>query len=93
MLPVTITGFGFSDLGARSLDIEIGTTWNYLDNLTIMRGRHTWKMGAEIRRIWLNNTGEGVPNATLATSHRSCPNTCPPALRGIPHCYAGAPQR
>jgi hypothetical protein len=65
VLPVTITGFGFSDLGARSLDIEIGTTWNYVDNLTIMRGRHTRKMGAEIRRIWLNNTGEGVANATL----------------------------
>ena len=65
VLPVTITGFGFSDLGARSLDLEIGTTWNYVDNLTILRGRHTWKMGAEIRRIWLNNTGEGVANATL----------------------------
>jgi hypothetical protein len=65
VLPVTITGLGFSDLGARSLDIEIGTTWNYLDNLTISRGRHTWKMGAEIRRVWLNNTGEGVANATI----------------------------
>ena len=65
ILPVTITVPGFDDLGARSLDIEIGTSWNYLDNLTIMRGRHTWKFGFEARRIWLNNTGEGVANSTI----------------------------
>ena len=45
--------------------MEIGTSWNYLDNLTIMRGRHTWKMGVEIRRIWLNNTGEALPLTTV----------------------------
>lgn len=30
-----------------------------------MRGRHTWKMGVEIRRIWLNNTGEALPLTTI----------------------------
>ena len=63
--PVGITGLGFSDLVPSALDIEIGTTWNYLDNLTITRGRHTWKVGAEIRRIWLNNSGEALPVTTL----------------------------
>src|SRR5206468_3784418 len=52
--PVAITGFGFTDLPASALDIEIGTSWNYLDNLNIVRGRHNWKMGVEVRRIWLN---------------------------------------
>jgi len=63
-LPIpTITGMGFSDLGptGNALDIEIGTTWNYLDNLSIMRGRHTWKMGVEIRRMWLNNSAHARP--------------------------------
>src|SRR5205807_1559383 len=63
--PTAITGLGFTDLPASALDIEIGTTWNYLDNLTIMRGRHTWKMGVEIRRVWLNNSGEALPVTTL----------------------------
>src|SRR5207253_10884752 len=58
--PVTITGLGFTDLNASALHIEIGTSWNYLDNLTILRGRHTWKMGVEVRRIWLNNSGEAL---------------------------------
>jgi Carboxypeptidase regulatory-like domain/TonB dependent receptor-like, beta-barrel len=63
--PLGITGLGFSDLIPSALDIEIGTTWNYLDNLTITRGRHTWKMGFEIRRVWLNNSGEALPVTTL----------------------------
>ena len=45
----------------NALDIEVGTTWNYLDNLSIMRGRHTWKFGVEIRRIWLNNSAHARP--------------------------------
>jgi hypothetical protein len=63
--PVVITGLGFDDLSANTLDIEIGTSWNYVDNLSIMRGRHTWKMGVEIRRIWLNNTSIALPVTTL----------------------------
>jgi hypothetical protein len=63
----SITGLGFSDLGpgGNSLDIEIGTSWNYVDNLSIMRGRHTWKMGVEIRRIWLNNSAHARPVTIL----------------------------
>jgi hypothetical protein len=63
--PLGVTGLGFSDLSPSALDIEIGTTWNYLDNFTIIRGRHTFKTGVEIRRIWLNNSGEALPVGTL----------------------------
>jgi hypothetical protein len=59
----SITGMGFSDLGptGNALDVEVGTSWNYLDNLSITRGRHTWKLGVEIRRIWLNNSAHARP--------------------------------
>jgi hypothetical protein len=59
----SITGMGFSDLGStgNALDTEIGTSWNYLDNISITRGRHTWKFGVEIRRIWLNNSAHARP--------------------------------
>jgi Carboxypeptidase regulatory-like domain/TonB dependent receptor len=59
----SITGLGFTTLGptGNALDVEIGTSWNYLDNLSIMRGRHTWKFGVEIRRIWLNNSAHARP--------------------------------
>jgi hypothetical protein len=68
--PVTVTGtnlstgLSFDQLTGNTLDIEIGTTWNYVDNLTIMRGRHTWKLGAEVRRIWLNNSSTALPVTT-----------------------------
>jgi carboxypeptidase family protein/TonB-dependent receptor-like protein len=44
----------FEGLNNNSTDHEVGTTFGYIDNLTIQRGRHTLKMGGEVRRIWLN---------------------------------------
>jgi hypothetical protein len=35
-------------------DHEVGTTYGVIDNLTWVRGRHTFKTGMEIRRIRLN---------------------------------------
>jgi len=52
----------FEGLNNNSTDHEVGTTFGYIDNLTIQHGRHTFKLGGEVRRIWLNqgqtkNTG------------------------------------
>lgn len=44
----------FEGLNNNSTDNEVGTTFGYIDNLTILHGRHTFKLGGEIRRIWLN---------------------------------------
>ncbi|HYK92029.1 MAG TPA: TonB-dependent receptor, partial [Acidobacteriota bacterium] len=55
----------FDDLIPNALDLEIGTTFNYVDNLTVNRGRHSFKMGAEIRRIQLNNSGNAIDTATI----------------------------
>jgi hypothetical protein len=44
----------FESLNNNSTDHEVGTTFGYMDNLTIQHGRHTLKLGGEIRRIRLN---------------------------------------
>src|SRR5215469_14784115 len=44
----------FEGLNNNSTDHEVGTTFGYIDNLTVEHGRHTFKMGGEIRRIRLN---------------------------------------
>ena len=44
----------FEGLNNNSTDHEVGTTFGYIDNLTIEHGRHTFKMGGEYRRIRLN---------------------------------------
>jgi len=53
-------GSGFTYVGALgSTNIGVqqdfaNTTWQYTDNLTITRGRHMMKMGAQLLREWIN---------------------------------------
>ena len=44
----------FVGLNDNTADIEIGTTFGMVDNLTWIRSRHTFKMGMEYRRVRLN---------------------------------------
>jgi hypothetical protein len=44
----------FVGLNDNNADIEIGTTYGVVDNLTWVHGRHTFKTGMEIRRVRLN---------------------------------------
>jgi hypothetical protein len=48
------TNSNFTSINNNSADIEVGTTFGFIDNLTWTRGRHTFKTGMEIRRIRLN---------------------------------------
>jgi hypothetical protein len=68
--PVAVSVPGFDGVSDTSLDTEVGNTFSYIDNLTMVRGRHTLKFGAEIRRIQLNNSGNTLTTSsvTYATS-------------------------
>jgi hypothetical protein len=61
-----VNGLGFDSLSSTSLDTEVGTTFNYLNNLTTVRGRHTLKAGVEIRRIRLNNSGNTLTTQSVS---------------------------
>jgi len=54
----------FVALNNNTADIEVGTTYGVVDNLTWMHGRHAFKMGMEIRRVRLNQgqTDDNVLN-------------------------------
>jgi hypothetical protein len=62
----SVGGLGFNGLSSTSLDTEVGTTFNYLNNLTMVRGRHTLKTGVEIRRIRLNNSGNTLTTQSIS---------------------------
>jgi hypothetical protein len=47
------------------LDTEVGTTLDVYDDLSIVRGRHTIKMGIGVERHRLNNSDESVANGDL----------------------------
>jgi Carboxypeptidase regulatory-like domain/TonB dependent receptor-like, beta-barrel len=67
IFPVTVSvgGSDYDDLPGSFLDLEIGTTFSWIDSLTHTSGRHTWKMGGEIRRIRLNNSGNAIDTTTV----------------------------
>ena len=63
--PINVSTSGFDPLNANSVDVEIGTTFSYIDNVTKILGRHTLKAGVEIRRIRLNNAGNSIQTSSI----------------------------
>jgi len=55
VLPYAVnTNSNFTSINNNSADVEVGTTFGFIDNLTWTRGSHTFKTGMEIRRVRLN---------------------------------------
>jgi hypothetical protein len=63
--PINVTTADYSSLSANTLDEEIGTTFSYIDNVTKITGRHTFKFGIDIRRIRLNNSGNAIRSSSI----------------------------
>ena len=63
-LPFAVNTDNFVALNDNTADIEIGTTYGVVDNLTWTHGKHDFKMGMEIRRVRLNQgqTADNVLN-------------------------------
>ena len=53
-LPFAVNTNTFVGLNDNTADIEVGTTYGVVDNLTWTHGRHAFKAGMEIRRVRLN---------------------------------------
>jgi hypothetical protein len=54
ILTYAVSTPNFVGLNDNTADIEIGSTFGVVDNLTWVRGRHAFKMGMEYRRVRLN---------------------------------------
>lgn len=54
VFPFEVDSDNFEALNNSATDNEVGTTFGYIDNLSITHGRHTFKTGIEVRRIRLN---------------------------------------
>ena len=63
---VSVSSASFDSLSGNSLDTEVGTTFSWIDNLTLVRGRHTLKFGVNIMRVRLNNSGNTLTTSSLA---------------------------
>jgi len=59
-------GWGFGNLGSQFNDFYVGNTFIYNDDLSIVKGRNTYKIGAEFRAMQFNNHGDtGVYSVTF----------------------------
>jgi hypothetical protein len=65
-IAISVSSASFSGLTNTSLDTEVGTTYSYIDNLSWVRGRHTYKFGVNIMRVQLNNSGNTLTTASLS---------------------------
>lgn len=63
-LTFSVNTDNFVALNDNTADIEVGTTYGVVDNLTWIHGRHAFKTGMEIRRVRLNQgqTADNVLN-------------------------------
>ncbi len=61
------TVVGFMNLENNQRTVEAGTSFSFIDNLAIVRGRHNLKFGGETRRIHVN-VGEGDQTQISFTS-------------------------
>ncbi len=63
--PISLSTESFDGLSDNTLDSEIGTSFTYADNVTWIRGRHSFKFGVDIRRIRLNNSGNTIRDSSI----------------------------
>ena len=65
-IPYSIAVSGFTTLANNQFKLGVGNSFSYIDNLTMVRGNHMLKFGAEIRRIQLNQGN--TPSGTITFS-------------------------
>jgi len=65
-LPYSVTTPNFYQINNNQSDVEVGTTYGVIDNLTWTHGRHALKAGIEIRRVRLNQGKTASNNLTFS---------------------------
>ncbi len=68
ILPYSVSTNNFVGLNNNNADIEVGSTYGVVDNLSWTRGRHTFKTGIEYRRVRLNQGKTADNNLSFGDS-------------------------
>ena len=69
--PVATSPSGFDGLSSNSLDTEVGTTLSFIQNITKIAGRHTFKAGVDVRRVMLDNSGNTITTQSITYASNS----------------------
>ncbi len=88
-LPFAVNTNMFSGIPNESADIEVGTTFGVVDNLTFTHGRNTFKLGMEYRRVRLNQGQTADNNLTFADNQSLISGTLSGIQFNAPWCCHG----
>jgi len=81
---LNISGYlGMGDSGAAS-NLDNSRTYQFVDNLTYIRGTHTLKVGADVRRLLDNATTNNTPFGSMAFTTDIANNAAAAYLLGYP---------
>ncbi len=69
-LPTSVVVSNFMNLSQSNLLVENGTSYSVIDNLAITRGRHTLKIGGEIRRAHVNVADPAFDSISVTFANR-----------------------
>ncbi len=69
-LPSSVAVAGFSTLTQSNLLVEAGTSISLIDNLALTRGKHTLKIGGEIRRARVNVADPAFDSISVTYANR-----------------------
>ncbi|MBI3693915.1 MAG: TonB-dependent receptor [Acidobacteria bacterium] len=69
-LPASVVVSGFTTLNQSNALVENGTSYSVLDNLAMTRGRHTLKIGGEIRRAHVNVADPALDSVSVTYANR-----------------------
>lgn len=72
-LPYSVAVAGLTTLANNELNLGVGNSFSYIDNLTLARGPHTLKFGVEVRRIQLDQGN--TANGTIVYSSLNLPSS------------------
>ncbi len=64
--PYAVSVSGFTTLANNQFKPGVGNSFSYIDNLTVVHGNHVLKLGAEVRRVQLNQGN--TPSGTVSFS-------------------------
>lgn len=82
VLPYAVNSDNFTGINDNTEDVEVGTTYGFIDNLTWTHGRHTFKTGMEFRRVRLNQ-GQTADNVITFGDNQSLIDAQPTKLNFV----------
>jgi hypothetical protein len=84
LVPMNVTGYLTIGDGGLIPDFNLSTTWQLVDNLTVSRGVHTFKMGFDFRRLRMDRAASNNARGFLNFNGQASGSAAADFVLGFP---------